>query len=369
MSISAGILKYPKQYILVEDKSTKIYKSLYDHLEFENVDDYVFSVVTSITQEMIGNEIWHLIQHEDTELGWIKLSNSIQIYRYQPKLYKVIESVFQPNELNERMGISKDFISHFKDNMLTVKSEITYNGEKYYSVFLKNKFHGFHKAAYLDPLIELKLPIDKSNIISDEIYSNSKLNNPVSHVPEFQKGLLNAAFLKIGIASVVIQGNTYWTPIESLIGINIPELANEEKSIEQLKYDDLMYSAHESKQKSIDMLKTIIGAKDYLNNTEVRKYLSLASPKNSTDNIDEIKDELKSIKNENLDLRRKLRQSQNDFKLASNRLEHQLEYKERLEAQKDKYKERMELVEDKLANLDDKYKILKKQKSGIRKFF
>lgn len=369
MTGSLEEIKYSMQFIFIEKKDVKIHKSLYDATEVENVDEYLYSVITSITQEKIGNIIWHLIQHEDKELGWVKLTDSIQIFRFQSKTYKILESIFQPNELNQKMGIEKDFISHFKDNMLTIKSEITYEKEKYYSVFLKNKFHGFHKAEYLDPLIDLKLPISEANIDETEIYTNSKLNNPISNIPEFQNGLLNAAFFKHGIASVIIQGNTYWTQLNSLKSIDIPHIPEQEKSIEQLKYDDLLYSVEESKQKSIDMLKTIIGAKDYLNNTEVSKYLSLSGSKNSGDNLKGIKEELKSVKNENLDLRRKLRQTQNEIRLANNRLEHQLDYKDRVESQRDKYKARMELVEEKLKNLDVKYRKLKQQKSGMRKFF
>ncbi len=355
-------------FILIETDK-QIYKSLYNDEKTENIDEYLYKIVTSVSQEKKENEIWHLVQYEDKELGWINLEDSIQIFRFHDELYKVLESSFQPNELNQKMGIEKDFISHFKDNMLTIKSEITYEKEKYYSVFLKNKFHGFHKAEYLDPLIDLKLPINEDNIDETEIYTNSKLNNPVSNVPEFKNGLLNAAFFKHGIASVIIQGNTYWTRLDALRSIDIPHITKKEKSLEQLKYDDLFYSVEESKQKSIDMLKTIIGAKDYLNNTEVSKYLSLSGSKNSGDNVKEIKEELKSVKNENLDLRRKLRQTQNEIKLANNRLEHQLDYKDRVESQRDKYKARMELVEDKLTNLDAKYKQLKQQKSGMRKFF
>src|SRR5699024_7242307 len=201
---------------LIENRDVKIFKSLYKDSESENIDEYLYSVITSVTQELIEGESWHLIQHEDKELGWINLTNSIQIYRFTPKTFKVIESKFQPNELNQKMGIEKDFISHFKDNMLTIKSEIIFKDEKYYSVFLKNKFHGFHKAEYLDPLINFDLPINKENIDDTEIYSNSNLNNPISNITDFQTGILKAAFIKHEIASVIIQGNTYWTQLNSL---------------------------------------------------------------------------------------------------------------------------------------------------------
>lgn len=359
---------YPKRFILIENNK-KIYKSLYNDEKFENIDEYLYSIVTSVTQEKRNDEVWHLIQYEDSELGWINLKDSIQIFRFQPTIYKVIESSFQPNELNEKMGIVKDFISHFKDNMLTIKSQISYQGEKYYSVFLKNKFHGFHKAEYFDKLVDLNIPIGEENIKDAVIYSNSKLNNPISNVPSFQDGLLKTAFYKQGIASVIIQANTYWISIDSLRNVELPRIEGKEKTKYQLQYDDLIYSTEEQKQKSIDMLKTIIGAKDYLNNTEVSKYLSLVGNKNSKDDVTEIKEELKSVKNENLDLRRKLRQSQNELKLSNSRLDHQIDYKGRLEEQRDKYKARMDLVEEKLTNLNLKYKELKKQKSKKRKFF
>ena len=82
-------IAYPKRFILIENNK-KIYKSLYNDEKFENIDEYLYSIVTSVTQEKRNDEVWHLIQYEDSELGWINLKDSIQIFRFQPTIYKVI---------------------------------------------------------------------------------------------------------------------------------------------------------------------------------------------------------------------------------------------------------------------------------------
>src|SRR5699024_7462066 len=129
----------------------------YFETELENVDDYLFSVVTSVIQKETDHGLKHLIQYEDKEIGWISLEDSIPVYRFKPMHFQVIEEDFQTNELNQKMNIDKDFISHFKGKLLTVKSEVCYKDETYYSVFLKNKFHGFHHESHLDPLFDIHL--------------------------------------------------------------------------------------------------------------------------------------------------------------------------------------------------------------------
>lgn len=361
---------YSKQYILVESKDKKIAKSLYDNSELENIDDYLFSVVTSVTQKTVDGVKKHLIQYEDKELGWIEINDSIQIFRFKPMNYLVVESNFQTNDLNKEMEIDKDFISHFKGKLLTIKSEIQYKGERYYSVFLKNKFHGFHHESHLDPLFEVNVPITPENLKRNELYILSNLSKPVTEIPEFENGKILSIFRKNNIGKIQLDKNVYWVDLTLLSEITIPSPELENKNIEQLKYEDLMYSVDQQKTKAKEMLKTIISAKDYINNTDVAKHLKFSAKKNSKDDAEELREELNSFKSENLELKRQLRKESNDLKLSEKRLDHQIDYKNRLEAQRDKYKSRMHVVEEKLAGLNAKYQELKKKKTGkTKKFF
>lgn len=370
MAFSFDDYIYSKQYILIESKETKISKSLYDSNEPENIDDYLYSVVTSVTQKTVNGVKKHLIQYEDRQLGWVELKDSIQIFRFKPRNFLVIESNFQSNELNTKMGIEKDFISHFKGKLLTVKSQVIYNNERYYSVFLKNKFHGFHHEQHLDPLHEVNVELSRENLKDVDLSILSNLTKPVTEVPDFERAQLLSVFCSNNTVKIQLDKNVYWTSLSQLSNFEMPELSMEDVTTEQLHYDDLIHSAEETFEKSKNMLKTIISAKDYINDTNVSKYLKFASDNtNSRDDVKEIKEELNSFKSENLQLKRELRKEQNNHKLAIQRLDHQIDYNSRVETQRDKYKDRMQLVEQKLKSLNEKYQELKTKTVQKRRKF
>lgn len=349
--------KYSKQFILIEEKDKKLSKSPYMETELENIDDYLYSVVTSVVQQEVNGDIMHLIQYEDKEVGWIDLEDSIPVYRFKPMHFQIIEENFQPNELNQKMNIDKDFISHFKGKLLTVKSQVTYQGERYYSVFLKNKFHGFHHEKHLDPLFDVHISLTQENFNDEpELFMISNLTKPVVELPEFEEGELTSIFPANKIGKIKYNKNFYWIDISQLKDLKIPELNLEYKSEEQLLIDDIFHSVLVEREKSKEMVKSVLSAKDYLSG----KKISLNTmAKNSRNDADELAEEINTYKSENLDLKRQLRKTENDAKLAQKRLEHQYDYKERVEAQRDKYKSRMTVVEEKLKNLDEKYKTLR----------
>lgn len=362
MSLDLEGLVYTKQYILIETADTKLNKSLYEDTELIDIDDYLYSVVTSVTQKTINGVKKHLIQYEDKELGWLELKDSVQIFRFKPMNFQVIERNFYSNDLNKNMGIDKDFISHFKGKLLTIKSEINYKNEKYYSVFLKNKFHGFHHEKHLDPLFEVNIPLTPENINNVELYILSNLTKPIFEIPEYDNSKLLSFFKNNNIGKIQLDNNVYWADLTTLKDIKLPNPTLDYKNIDQLRYEDLLYNVEKEQAKSKEMIKAIISAKDYINDTNVSKQLKFTSNKNSRDDVEELNEELNSIKTENLELKRQLHKERNKLKLAENRLQHQIDYKNRLESQRDKYKSRMQLVEVKLMNLDEKYKKLRNKK-------
>src|SRR5699024_9523360 len=135
---------YPKQYIFYEDDSKKIYKVINEIENAKPVDEYLWNPITTITEKSVQGEIYSLIQHEDERLGWVNLDKSIQIFRHEPVYYKFIDQEFENHELNIKMNNVKDYRAQFNNKILTVKSEIDYNGKKLLGVFIKNKFAGFH---------------------------------------------------------------------------------------------------------------------------------------------------------------------------------------------------------------------------------
>src|SRR5699024_10196989 len=354
--------KYSKQYILIEDSDNKFSKSAYAETGLENIDDYLYSVVTSVTQKEVNGVLMHLIQYEDKEIGWIELRDSIQVYRFKSSHFQVIEENFQSNELNQKMQIDKDFISHFKGKLLTVKSQVQYKGERYFSVFLKNKFHGFHHERHLDPLFKVNIPLKEEDLGADpELYMISNLTKPVKEIPNFSNVKLLSIFPNNKIGKIQLGKNAYWMDLLKLNDFEIPDLALEYKSEEQLILDDILYGVDLERNKSKEMVKSVLSAKDYLSDNKENKKLIKELKKGSNADTSEIKEELNTFKSENLDLKRQLRKEEKAHELAQKRLDHQLDYKSRVEEQRDKYKSRMTVVEEKLKNLDQKYKSLKEK--------
>src|SRR5699024_10936498 len=118
---------YPKQFILHEKSGTKIYRVIGEDEGSKDIDDYQYSIITTISEKKDDGVKFTQIQHEDERLGWVNLNNSIQLFRFKPKSYKFIAEDFEANEINDKLNIIKDFKTHFTNKILTVKSEIEYN--------------------------------------------------------------------------------------------------------------------------------------------------------------------------------------------------------------------------------------------------
>lgn len=347
---------YSKQYIFIENADKKISKRLNDN-DVVDVDDFMYKIVTSVSQRNIDGIIFHLIQYEDKQVGWIDLRDSIQVFRFPAEHYQVIEDVFQPNNLNEKMGISKDFIAHFQGKLLNIKSQIKYQDELYYSVFLKNKFHGFHKADYLDPLIDTDENIEPENIQKElSLFKFSNLTNEVNEVTDIESLKVTGVFKNNNIAKVKINGDlNYWVSLNQLPKFSIPDNGTK-KLKNDLYFEDLIYSVNNERQKTKEILKSVLSAKEFVSN---KKGKSSKANISSQIKIEELNEELIRYRKDNNDLSKQIDKLRKENKLSQQRLEHQLDYKERLEAQRDKYKNRMNVVEDKLKTLDTKYKELK----------
>lgn len=350
---------YSRLYIFIEDENKKILKRL-KRDDVIDVDDYQYKIVTSVSQRNIDGKKMHLIQYEDKQLGWIELENSIQIFRFPPRHYQVIEGVFQPNDLNEKMGISKDFIAHFQGKILNIKSQITYDNELYYSVFLKNKFHGFHKAQYLDPFIEVNLNIEPESIIGElDLFKFSNLTNEETEDIDIEKLKVTGLFNKNQVAKIQINDSlNYWVSFEQHPELTTSFESNEVTSTD-LYFDDLIQSIEDERAKTKEILKSVLSAQEFASN---KKSSTGISSIQSQMKIEEMNEELSRYKKDNKDLSKQIDTLYKENKLANQRLNHQLDYKTRLEEQRDKYKARMNVVEEKLKNLNTKYKELKNNK-------
>src|SRR5699024_10752139 len=209
---------YSRQFIFVEDQNKKIRKRINSDLELLDIDDYLWKIVTTVSIQNFEGKIYHLIQHEDKKLGWIELENSIQIFRFPAQHYKVIEEKFSNNEINSNMNIEKDFISHFKGKLLNIKSQIIHNNEIYYSVFIKDKFHGFHHHTVLDPMRECDIEVDKEQLDENiQLYKVSNLTKPVEGEYDIESMRLVSVFQETRVGKVrVNQKDNFWVYLDSI---------------------------------------------------------------------------------------------------------------------------------------------------------
>lgn len=355
---------YSRQFILIETQNKKIRKRLKSDLELIDIDDYLWKIVTTISVQNIDGTYYHLLQHEDKKLGWLDLEDSIQIFRFPAKHYKIIEDKFSNNEINSNMNINKDFISHFKGKLLNIKSQIKFNNEVYYSVFIKNKFHGFHHHSVLDPMIECEIEIDKNQLDENiQFYTVSNLTKPVEGDYDIESLKLISVFKKTEVGKVrVNHSDNYWIHLENITDLDLDISSDNQKSIEELKLDDIFYSINLERNKSKEIVKTVLSAKDFLNDKKNKnKSVNTDHFRSISPDDSELKNKYNELQKEKQGQDKLLRKTSGELKLAENRLAHQQDYNERLEAQKKKYKKRMETVEEKLKNLDMRYKSLKEK--------
>ena len=359
---------YPKQYILIENDDTKIYKSIGEDENTEEIDEYLYKVISTIKEKIENNMKFTLIQHEDARIGWINLENSIQILRFKARYYRFTADDFIANEINDKLEIVKDFKTHFTDKLLTIKSEIDYNGKRLLGVFIKDKFFGFHDEEYFEELVECNIPIPQEEIIKKDLYKVSKLQVPYTEEVLFSEPKIISAFPESGIARIrANKKEYYWISLDGIEDY-ISELSAKvtEKDRTQKEIDDLFYAINKEREHSKEVVKTVLSAKEYLKSKKARekdkKILTLQSSFKRADfKIKQFESSFNNAiaKNEKLqaelnEMKIKNRELYKNAELNQKRLDQQKDYNERLTAQRDKYKERMNIVEEKLKKLTNK---------------
>lgn len=353
---------YPKQFIINESEGTKIFDVIGEEEGAEEIDDYQFNVISTITEKTENGEKYFLIQHEDQRVGWINLKDSIQIFRFQSKNVRFTGDDFIANEINDALDIVKDFKTHFTGKILTVKSEIEFKGTRLLGVFIKGKFFGFHNEEYFEELIECDVDLPENEVYQKDLYKVSKMEEIHNEGVDISNPKLVSIFKESGIGRV--QANKkefYWITLDGLENYiaNII-LEAKKKSQTEKEIDDLFYAIYRERQQSKELVKTVLSAKDYLKTKKTREkdhriktlessFKNARNKKNSLDNtVNELKDEVQILKNEIQKLKAENKELSNDVKLNIKRIEQQKDYNKRLELQKDKYKERMEFVNEKL---------------------
>src|SRR5699024_10896405 len=332
---------YPKQIIVNEEDGTKIYKKLENDRDAIEVDDYKWQVVSTITDKIHNQNVYSLIQHEDSQLGWINFKNSIQIFRFEPEISRFIDEEFVTNGINEKLGINKDFRTHFTGKLLSIKSEILYEGNRLLGVFVKDKFFGFHDEKYFEKLTNCNINIPKNVISQKDFYKTSKMHENSNDEVTLEEPVLISAFKKSNVGKVKVNSKEYyWIYLDGLEEYTDQiQDSDFSKSNEQKQIDDLFYAVKKERQHSKEIVKTVLSLKEYMKSKKNKNKLDYDLATNN-----ELRKELENMK-------LKIEKTSKNLKLSETRLEQQRDYNRRLEIQKDKYKDRMNLLEEKFKKL------------------
>src|SRR5699024_4421550 len=349
-------LSYPKQYIINENDGKKIYKSLTTDENMQPVDEYLWAVVFVISERIVDGITYSLIQYDDERLGWINFEDSIQVLRFPQRSYRFIDQEINAADINEKMGLTKDFRTHFQNKLVTVKSEITYEGERLLGTFVNKKFSGFHPADCFENMVDCNLPIEEKMLSSKDLYKYSSLKNPIKEKIKIDKPKLVHFFKKNNLARVKVnQKEFFWTSLDGLEEIIDEALDNteEEKSTEQKYMDDILYAIDLERQQSEEIVKTVLAAKKHIaTKKEKQKDIKMSHLRSSFLNAKEknqkLERQIESLKTSN---QNEAKHSK-ELELAEKRLNQQRDYNNRLEKQKEKYKNRMTTVEEKMKKLD-----------------
>lgn len=351
---------YPKQFILHEKSGTKIYRVIGEDEGSKDIDDYQYSIITTISEKNDDGVKYTQIQHEDERLGWVSLNNSIQLFRFKPKSYKFLAEDFEANEINDKLNIVKDFKTHFTNKILTVKSEIEYNGKKLLGIFIKDRFFGFHDEEYFEELIPTKIKLDENDVNTKTLYKISSMVKPYHERVNFDKPRLVSVFKESNIGRIrANKKEYYWITLDGLEDYLV-NLESESKKESDKYLDDIFYAIEKEREHSKEAVKTVLSAQGFLNSKRIReKDKRIQTLQNSFNRANEKIKSLESGVNTNsgnsklsneeiLELKRLNHKLSQEAKLSEQRLEQQRDYNRRLEEQRDKYKERMKLVEEKL---------------------
>src|SRR5699024_9299933 len=100
-----------------------------------------------------------------------------------------------------------------------------------------------------------------------QLYKVSNLTKPVEGEYDIESVRLVSVFQETRVGKVrVNQKDNFWVYLDSINNLMQDFKEKEQKSAEELKLDDIFYSINSERKKSKEIVKTVLSAKDFLNN-------------------------------------------------------------------------------------------------------
>lgn len=327
---------YPKLYIFKENNNVHIIPAKYSSEETSNVASYNYKIVTAVTEKVITGDTLSLIQYDNQAIGWVKLSESIRIYRFKPKNFYLLNDKFEPHKINEKLGLNFNYESIFKKKVLTVKSEIRYENERLFGVFVKETFCGFHSAEFFDPEIACNIQLNENALKDKQLYRLSNLDDIHETPKTINNPRIVAVYKKSKLARIKVnESDYYWIRTHGLRKYTFtlrPEKFNKNAYIKEI--NEIMIALDEERMRTRETLKIIIAAKEFEGtNSNTEDYLGV--------NQEEYAIEYGSKDAQITALLKKVKKLEREIELREIRRLQKSDYTSRLEKQNDEYKSRL----------------------------
>src|SRR5699024_8336967 len=161
------------------------------------------------------------------------------------------------------LGKTRNYKLLFKDKIVFTKCVVTFEGEKYYGIFINNKFHGFHHESFVDLFIE-------TDIILETKIDNLKLYKISNLTQVFEKNNLNNNARLVGIVPQHNIGKLKFKNIKTPYWINLKELNekiklnSQEYSKEKVILDDIFEFIKIERNKSKLIADQVLEVKKYI---------------------------------------------------------------------------------------------------------
>ena len=251
---------YSRKILFIEDESNNFRKEIDDKTIISN-NDYQYKIVNSITRKEYQGIVYDLIQHDDVIIGWVELKLSPQIFRFSGAQCKVVDDIYFDNNLNEKMGNTRNYKLLFKDKVLSARCEIRYEDEVYYGLFLNGQFQGFHN----EKIIDFHIPVDFSIDVNPKETVMYKISNLTVPIENKVKNLnITGVFKKHKIGKVKLpdQKTPYWIDISNIsIDFKYPHVGYTE---DEKFLNDIFEFIKIERNKSKEIANKVLSVRDYL---------------------------------------------------------------------------------------------------------
>lgn len=282
---------YNQLFLLLNEES-HIYKDDMLTQVYDSAIKYSGTVVNSVETKLINGVPYHYIMANGRMLGWIKLEESIQVFRNKPVYLKRFSS--EPSEL-ERLDIKGGYEISDERKVYIGRSHLYHDGKLFTSLFIRDKFYGFLPMESYD--LGEEISIESEFADADEIFLNSGLSSKYAIEDPVVKVTL--LFRELNLARIRADRKTLWTPISNLREVPEKKEISFEQNMERSRQNDYYLSFKEEKKKLDKVMQALEQEMKKVERTEEKSRKLEDSHNELESRISELEKENQILRNEN----------------------------------------------------------------------